>query len=124
MEAIARAFRDTYEERYAQADQAPIEIVSFRVVGVGAADRSALPERAAGGSAADARIAVRPVLFAGEALDTPIFRRDGLSAGEDLAGPAIIEEDGATTVVPPGFAARLDHYGIMILTRTNPAAVP
>ena len=124
IEAIARAFRDTYEQRYAQADQAPIEIVSFRVVGTGAADRAELPERLGGGSAANARIAIRPVLFAGEAHDTPVFRQNGLAAGADLAGPAIIEEDGATTVVPPGFAARLDRYGILTLTRPGPAAQP
>ena len=124
VEAIARAFREVYEERYAQADQAPIEIVSFRVVGIGAADRVGLPEPPAGGSATDARIGVRPVLFAGAADDTPIYRRDRLPAGPDTAGPAIIEEDGATTVVPPGFTARLDRHGIMTLTRSEPGAEP
>jgi N-methylhydantoinase A len=36
-----------------------------------------------------------------------------------MAGPAIIEEDGATTVVPPGFNATLDRYGILTLRRVN-----
>ena len=116
---IARAFRETYEERYAQADQAPVEIVSFRVVGIGAADPVCLPEPPAGGSLRDARIAIRPVLFAGAAHDTPIYRRDRLPTGTGAEGPAIIEEDGATTVVPPGFTARLERHGIMTLTRSG-----
>ena len=33
----------------------------------------------------------------------------------------IVEEDGATTVVPPGFTARQDRYGIMTLTRERMA---
>jgi N-methylhydantoinase A/oxoprolinase/acetone carboxylase beta subunit len=39
---------------------------------------------------------------AGGWLDTMIFRRDALKPGLSVAGPAIIEEYGSTTVVWPG----------------------
>lgn len=117
VEEIAQTFRNTYEERYGQLDEGPIEIVSFRVIGIGAVDRADLPERPVDGSMDAARITLRPVLFDGNAHDTPIISRDRMPTDVSLAGPAIIEEDSATTVVPPGFTARTDSYGILTLTR-------
>ncbi len=121
VEHIAQAFRDTYEERYGQLDDGPVEIVSFRVVGIGLSDRAELPEVKVDGALGDAEIARRPVIFDGDARETPIYSRDRLPTGTPLEGPAIVEEDGATTVVPPGFTARQDRYGIMTLTRERMA---
>ncbi len=117
VEHIAQAFRDTYEERYGQLDDGPVEIVSFRVVGIGLSERAELPEVKVDGALKDAEIAWRPVIFDGTAVETPIYRRDRLPTDTKLEGPAIVEEDGATTVVPPGFTVRQDRYGIMMLTR-------
>ncbi len=121
VEHIAQAFRDTYEERYGQLDDGPVEIVSFRVVGIGLSERAELPEVKVDGALGDAEIARRPVIFDGDARETPIYSRDRLPTGTPLEGPAIVEEDGATTVVPPGFTARQDRYGIMTLTRERMA---
>jgi N-methylhydantoinase A/oxoprolinase/acetone carboxylase beta subunit len=35
----------------------------------------------------------------------------------DLAGPHVIEEETATTVVPPGWTSRVDKLGNIIVTR-------
>jgi len=118
---IEETFRNTYEERYGQLDEGPIEIVSFRVIGIGAMDRADLPKRPVGGSMDTARIAIRPVLFDGKAHDTPIIARDRMPTDTPLVGPAIIEEDNATTVVPPSFTACTDGYGILTLTREGSA---
>ena len=50
--------------------------------------------------------AVRPVCFDGRGLDTPIYRRAVLAAGQRVAGPAVIEEVDSTTLVPPGWHRR------------------
>jgi N-methylhydantoinase A/oxoprolinase/acetone carboxylase beta subunit len=52
--------------------------------------------------------------------DTPVYDRERLGPGHELAGPAIIVQMDSTVVVPPGWAARvtpreallLDHVGI------------
>jgi N-methylhydantoinase A len=44
-----------------------------------------------------------------------VLRRDAL-AGE-LAGPAIVEEQTATTVVPPGWTVRAGEAGVLLLAR-------
>lgn len=114
---IEQAFRDTYEERYGQLDEGPVEIVSYRVIGIGRSPDADLPEVTIGGTLSDAQIASRPVVFDGTARETPIYRRDRLPTDTPVPGPAILEEDGATTVVPPSFTARQDRFGIMTLTK-------
>ena len=43
---------------------------------------------------------------------TPVHWRDGLTPGTQIVGPAIIEAMDSTTVVPPGWQARIDELGI------------
>jgi N-methylhydantoinase A len=44
-----------------------------------------------------------------------IYERTSLSAGMSLDGPALIVEDGTTTVVPQGFSARINALGQIVL---------
>jgi N-methylhydantoinase A len=46
-----------------------------------------------------------------------VYARDLLPRGRPLAGPALIEESGTTTVVPPGFEAAADPHGNLVLER-------
>ena len=114
---ITNAFRAAYQERYGQLDDGPVEIVSFRVTGIGLSETADLPETNVGGILSHTEIGRRPVVFDGVAQETPIYRRTHLPVATDVFGPAIVEEDGATTVIPPGFTARQDRYGILMLTR-------
>jgi N-methylhydantoinase A len=47
----------------------------------------------------------------------PVHWRDGLAAGETLAGPAVIEAMDSTIVVPPGWIASVDGKGYIRLSR-------
>tara|TARA_E500000331_G_scaffold73041_2_gene67973 strand:+ start:290 stop:2305 length:2016 start_codon:yes stop_codon:yes gene_type:complete len=116
LDEIAAAFQAVYEERYAQSDTAPAEIVSFRVVGLGKAPSVELPEHT-GDASTD--IETRSVSFDSTFVETAIHRREALRVETAMPGPAIIEEDGATTVVPPGFNATLDRFGILTLRRVD-----
>jgi N-methylhydantoinase A len=44
-----------------------------------------------------------------------IHERVSLSPGMSLDGPALIVEDGTTTVVPQGFQARINALGQIVL---------
>ena len=59
----------------------------------------------------------RPVWLAEarEFVATPIYARDALRPGNHFAGPAIVEQMDATTLVPPGTTARVDAYLNLIL---------
>ena len=54
--------------------------------------------------------------FDGGWRDTPVYRREQLPAGATLAGPAIVEQLDATTVIEPGDRARVDALGNLEIT--------
>jgi N-methylhydantoinase A len=51
-------------------------------------------------------------------LDAPLFERAGLGVGDAFDGPAIVMQFDATTLVPPGWHARMHESGVLLLTRT------
>ncbi|HEY4997703.1 MAG TPA: hydantoinase/oxoprolinase family protein, partial [Usitatibacter sp.] len=53
----------------------------------------------------------------GAAHDTPVYARDNLSPGARIAGPAIIAERNATTVVEPEWEARVTELDHLVLER-------
>ena len=56
-------------------------------------------------------------VFRGAEHDTPAYRRRNLSPEQSITGPAIISEDHATTVVPPGWRASARPGGHLVLAR-------
>jgi N-methylhydantoinase A len=69
----------------------------------------------------EARSGTRRVYFetetpsSGEWLEAPVWHREALLAGNEIAGPAIVEEISATTVLYPGDRARVDPIGSLIV---------
>ena len=59
----------------------------------------------------------RRCLFAAGWIDTPCYDGARLLAGHAIPGPAIIEEQATTIVVPDGFACTVDVSGSYVLTR-------
>ena len=62
------------------------------------------------------------VRLAGADHDTPIHHRDHLAADTRIPGPAVILESTGTTIVEPGWSARVDASANLILERTTPLA--
>ncbi len=54
--------------------------------------------------------------------DVPLYDREALAAGLTLHGPAIITEPTGTNMIEPGWAARLDALGNLILERITAKA--
>ncbi|HEX3721646.1 MAG TPA: hydantoinase/oxoprolinase family protein [Nitrolancea sp.] len=50
---------------------------------------------------------------------TSVYRRERLTGGMTIAGPAIIEQSDTTTVVYPAWSARVDQLGNLIMTLTD-----
>ena len=62
-------------------------------------------------------------MFSGGAWHaTPLYRREALAPGDRLEGPAIIAEANATTVVEPGWSARVSERDHLVLERSAPRA--
>ena len=113
------AFHRVHERRYGYADASrPTEVVNVRVRFFGATPKPRLPQHRPGAANARGAIAgLRRTLFAGRGRSTPVYDRGKLRAGQRFAGPAIVAEYSATTVVPPGWRARVDESENLVLTR-------
>ncbi|GLU46468.1 hydantoinase/oxoprolinase family protein [Nocardiopsis ansamitocini] len=124
-DAVAEAFHDAHRSLYGydfrgDTDQ-QVEWVNLRVTGVGRIRRPELRELPSGeGGPERALSGHRDVHFDEGARPgyrtTPVYRRADLASGDRIEGPAIIEEFGSTIPLHPGFTARIDGYGNVLVT--------
>ncbi len=119
MGALEEAFHRAHERRYGHASGGPAEIVTFRVTAVGVIPKPTLPRWSAAGSVAEARRGERPVYFDGAFAPVPVYVRERLPAGGRVTGPAIVEEMGSTTVLPPRWHGRVGEWGELVLERSG-----
>lgn len=114
--ALAEAFHAKHEQTYGHANHAePVQLVNLRVTALGRLPALRLTQRA---DPDRARMRQRDVWFAATGfVATPVHWRLGLVPGTLLTGPAIIEALDSTTVVPPGWRARIDQFGCIRLAR-------
>ncbi|MGQ0467917.1 MAG: hydantoinase B/oxoprolinase family protein [Sporichthyaceae bacterium] len=59
-----------------------------------------------------------PMYVDGAWVQARLLQRDALNVGQRLDGPAIVVEDGATTVVEAGWTARAEASGHLVLARS------
>jgi 5-oxoprolinase (ATP-hydrolysing) len=119
---IATAFEQTHRARFGFTDEdrgLEIEAALVEAVGtVGAASEQELPDAPA--ALAPQPTAIVKAWFDGKELDAWLYTRDALPRGVTVAGPAIIAEANATTVIEPGWRARVTPFGHLVLTRLAP----
>jgi N-methylhydantoinase A len=118
--AATEAFHAAHAQRYGYAmPDEPVTVVTLRVAGHGPGARPELPRQLLGeANASAALIGRRAVWFAADApMQTPIYHRDKLNAGNQLIGPAIVLQYDATVVVAPGWSGRVDALGNLWLER-------
>ncbi|HET9859785.1 MAG TPA: hydantoinase/oxoprolinase family protein [Nocardioidaceae bacterium] len=117
---VAATFHDEHKGLYGYdfRDDArqEVEWVNLRVTGVGPIRKPEVREVAAGNGAESARTGTRQVYF-DDWADTPVYDRARLGAGDTVAGPAVFEEFSSTVPLHPGFTARVDAFGNLIITR-------
>ncbi len=118
-DTLRARFHAAHEQAYLRAwRDKPVRIinlgVSACVPGVPRISREA--EQADTERAEPLRIA--DCLFPGEdkPLATHFYHRATLKSGHQLAGPVVVEQADATTVIPPGWRARMDRYANLLLT--------
>jgi N-methylhydantoinase A len=116
--ALAAAFHREHEAIFGYASpREAIQFVALKLVCQGVPERPRMPDRAQRGAEKRAQASVRRAFF-GEAgwFDTPVVPRAALT-GEPVNGPLIVEEYDTTIVVLPNWAAALDGWNNVVLTR-------
>jgi N-methylhydantoinase A len=116
-QATVAAFHRLHERLYtfAQPDT-PVEFVTLRVEARGALPPPPPAWLPPAGPLADSRTGTQTVSFAHRRAEAAIYARARLGAGARIAGPAILTEADATTLVLCGQTGVVDNFGNLIVS--------
>jgi N-methylhydantoinase A len=122
-EAALTALRgevDTYYERVYGYNGSDLDVVVTKVAvtATGAGARLELPRVEAGGEEpADTAIGLRRDIYLDGAVrpQSPFYLRQELRAGNVLNGPAVIDDELGTVLLPGGSRARVDDHGTLLI---------
>jgi 5-oxoprolinase (ATP-hydrolysing) len=120
-EALRAAFEDQHRRRFGfVAEGRALVVEALEAEAVGRSDQDV----AASAAAAPAAYAPDPVetvrvRMDGMDHDAPAFRREALSPGARITGPALIFEGVGAVSLEPGWRADVDAAGTLILTRVE-----
>ena len=99
------------------APEEPVEVVSYRVRGIGLVPAVSMPKFTPEGRALSGALReTRQVRFDGVAVPCPVHQREKLDVGMTLRGPAILDQFDCTTVICAGQAGRVDEWKNLIVT--------
>ena len=111
--ALIAAFEAEYRRKFARSPPGvALEFVAARVSVRLPALEAGLAAPAPSGGAMKGR---RPAWFDGGFVDTPVYDRIRLGAGERFEGPALVEDPGSTLVVGPGARCLVSASGSILV---------
>ena len=117
--ALADDFTAAHKRLYGfAAEGETVQLVTFRLEAAGLVAKASFSPRPLAGPDASAAVIGRREVWMPEAKGwvlCNIYDRAKLDAGNCIAGPAIVEQMDAMTVVPPGWSARVEPYLNLIL---------
>ncbi len=117
IDRIPEQFAEAHDVRYGHSNPGEaVEFVNLRMAAYGGIQRPR-PQQAADGPP-PAPAGVEQTWFEGAWRETAVYRRPDLPGGAEAPGPAIVLEDACTTLVPPGWSARVSRRGHLVLERT------
>jgi N-methylhydantoinase A len=113
-DGLEHAFAAAHRALYGFTLDAPIELVTLRVEATGRMPEPPRPTLAKGSGA---RMTGQfPVHFDSGLAQVPLYDRASLGAGDFIAGPAIVSQLDATTLVLPGWSGTVHPSGAILLT--------
>jgi N-methylhydantoinase A len=119
LDGLRRLFDRQHQSMFGHmAPEQAVEVVSYRVRGLGLVPPVELPRfKPTGATLADAQRAIRRVRFDGRDFECPVYQRERLNVGLSLPGPAILDQFDCTTVIHAGQTARIDEWKNLIVTQ-------
>ncbi|CAN5503070.1 hydantoinase/oxoprolinase family protein [soil metagenome] len=122
-DALVR-FHDEHERLYGYCyrddPMQTVEWVNLRATGIGPITRPEMRESPPGdGDPERARSGERDVFFGGEWHPAMLYDRGRLRTGDEVSGPAVIEEYGSTLPLAPGFVGRVDGRSNIVVRKVR-----
>ena len=110
------AFHDEHRRRYGYSHpEREVELVTVRLRSEVPAPAGASRRKVPASEVASSKSTSSQVVFNGRGRSTMIYEREQLRPGKKLAGPAVVTEYSATTVIPPGMSFHLDNARNLIV---------
>ena len=111
IEKMIHRFRDVHYQNYAFNIEHEVEVVNLRAVALGIVPKVELRKhKPAGKECSKALLEKRKIYFRGKWIAAPLYDRAKLAAGNRLAGPAVITQRDATTLILPRHFGEVDSY--------------
>jgi N-methylhydantoinase A len=118
VEQAVRRFHAAHQQRFGHSDQGqPVEVVNVRLKAVGRMEsgQESGGRKQGPGARKATPLERREVVFGGERRETAFYLRPELAVGQRVPGPAVLLQEDATTVIPPGWTARVDEWGNLVV---------
>ncbi len=118
IEALKAAFHAEHERRYSHADPGqPVEFLQLRLRISGDLPHPAMVRTSGAGDAAVALTGARDIRLGGRVLRADVYDRRRLTAGARVRGPAIVEQEDTTILVPDAFTAVVNGYDDLVISK-------
>ena len=109
----------TYKQKYGHSTpDAPVEIINLRLIAIGKVEKpidySKMKKENIINKTSKQN---REIIFNGKKFKTQIINRSLIKKHDIYKGPLVIEEESATTVVPPNYSLVLDKMGNLIIKK-------
>jgi N-methylhydantoinase A len=122
LESAAAVFHRMHADSYGyNLPDAGIELINARAAAIGRSEGFDFPEQEI--RTTPAPVGTRPVILPGSMMrqELEIFHSDALGRGARLSGPALVEGQTTSILIPPGWALEVDRFGSYLVSRTAQA---
>ena len=117
-EGVQAAFEAAYRHAFGRVLQGPVvRVMNLRYARIGRRPRFDLSVLAPQGAGSTQPLGTQRVYHQGRWWDAQRYARLDLPVGAQLQGPAILEQADTTVWLEPGFTARVDALGNLLLER-------
>jgi N-methylhydantoinase A len=120
---IAEAFHIRHAQTYGHDNRAePVQFVSLRLAAIGTIPPLTIRQQPAAAGTRSAKPS-REVWFRSTgAIAAEVHDRARMAEGAVVHGAAVVESFESTILIPPGWQARMDRDGFILMARTNRGA--
>lgn len=114
---VEKEFTELHERQYGHTMTDPIEVTARRLRATGVVDKPSLPTLPGRESGSVPQHGTRSVYLseAEPAVPYVLYTREELRAGDEIAGPAVIAEHTATTVIHANDSLRVGDFGELVI---------
>lgn len=109
---LVERFQAVHEDTYGFRTDEDVEFLYWRAEAVGeTAGQAVQPAEATDYTLEEAKHATREAVFDGSAVESEAYRADRLAPGHEVDGPAFVEGENTTVVLPPESTLRVTEFG-------------